>query len=183
MNNWVKSLAGDKYSEWWYYLWAIPGARIGNGFLRFFRWAGGIGPEKTNEWWIKGGTQSQKDRTPWRRVWCKIINVVLPAYSLHVKSWQLFVMPESQSKAKLKRILLQRVGKSNILLRLLLGDLEITDCDVKEYPHMTGYRPGAYLNTTTRYIREMTQEESEANAYEVELIKYLWTTQTKKNTA
>ena len=84
-------------------------------------------------------------------------------------------MPESQRKAKLKRILLQRVGKSNPMLRLLFGDTTVTQQEINNYPHMTGYRPGVYLDETCRRtIRELTAQEAEFNTYEKNLIIWLW---------
>jgi len=42
MNLWMKSLTGNKRAEWWYYFWAIPGARIGNFWLKLLRKIGNI---------------------------------------------------------------------------------------------------------------------------------------------
>jgi len=179
MNEWMGALQGLTDSEWWYYFWNIPGAYIGNWWLRTLRKIGNICPiEMDNDWWIGSqivnGHYLQTHRTPWQKLWGKIIHITIPAYSLHIKAWQIYVMPESKRKANIKRILLKRCGKSNIMLRLLLGDTTVSEIEVSEYPHMTGYRPGAYLNTTNRDIRGMTPQESEFNSYEYDLIQWLW---------
>jgi len=180
MNLWMKSLTGNKWAERAYYLIYIPGARIGNSWLKFCRRAGGIKSELTNKLWIAGGnpnygTEMLYRRTKWQKLWAWIIFQTIPAYSLHNKAWQIYVMPDSKKKEKLKRILLKRVAPRNLLLRLLLGDDTVTQEEVDNYPHMTGYRPGVYLDETCRRtIRKMTEQESEFNNYEVELIKWLW---------
>jgi len=194
MSLWMKSISGNKHAEWWYYFWYIPGAYLGNWTLKTLRWIGNIKPERDNNWWIsqwsekyyvRSVTQGNVmlfHRTRWQKFWAWVIFKTIPAYSLHVKAWQIYVMPKSKKKEKLKRILLKRVGKSNLMLRLLFapdkpqnsGD-SVTQEEVDNYPHMTSFRPGVYLDETCRRnIREMTSEESSANCYERDLILYLW---------
>ena len=61
------------------------------------------------------------------------------------------------------------------MLRLLFGDEQVIYSDVRAYPHMTGYRPGVYLDETCRRtIREFTTQEAEFNTYEKQLILWLW---------
>ena len=186
MNQWMKDLKGG--SDFWYYFWAIPGAYIGNGFLRFCRWAGRIRPERHNEWWIKFGHLNIENRTPWQKLWAWIIFTSMPAYALHNKAWQIYVMRKTPKRDTLRKILLKRVGKSNIMLRLLLEPEVIYNSDylkssyklvtqeeVDNYPHMTGYRPGVYLDETCRRdIRELTDKEAEFNCYEKDLIIWLY---------
>ena len=188
MNLWMKSLTGNKRAEWWYYFWAIPGAYIGNGFLRFCRWAGDISKEYENNYWIDDswgfydqthGVLFQRTRTARQKLWAWIIFQVMPAYALHNKAWQIYIMRKTPKRDTLCKILIRRVGESNLMLRLLLGD-KVTQEEIDAYPHMTGYRPGVYLDETCRRdIRELTAVESEFNSYEVELIKYLYN-ETKK---
>ena len=159
---------------------------MGNFWLKFVRNIGDISNEFYNEDWcfIETDTENefkttgyriQRNRTPWQNIWGKIILWTIPAYSLHIKTWQIYIMPASRKKEKLKRILLSRIGISNILMRLLLGDTTVSEKEVSQYPDMTGYRPGVYLDESCRRdIREMTEEESEANAYEKDLIKKLY---------
>ena len=183
MNEWMGALQGLKDSEFWYYFWAIPGAYIGNGFLRFCRWAGDISKEYENNYWIDDswgfydqthGVLFQRTRTARQKLWAWIIFQVMPAYPLHIKAWQIYVLPPSRQKDKLKSILVKRVGLSNILVRLLLGG-EVTQQEITDYPHMTGYRPGVYLDETCRRdIREMDAVESEFNTYEKDLIQWLY---------
>ena len=174
MNLWMKSLTGNKRAEWWYYFWAIPGARLGNAWLRFCRWAGRIKPERNNKEWLINWTTILPNRTKWQRLWAWIIFIIIPAYPLHNKAWQIFVLRKVPKRDTLCKILLKRVGKSNIMLRLLFGDT-VTQDEVDNYPHMTGYRPGVYLDETCRRtIRELTPQESEFNAYEKDLIKWLY---------
>ena len=186
LNLWMKSLAcktgflGIKAISW-YYFWNIPFARLGNWWLKRCRKIGRIRNEWDNNDWINEvqdnltvGNWVQIRRTPWQKLWCRIILNTIPAYSLHIKGWQLYVMPESKKKEKLKRILLKRVEKSNILVRLLLGDETVKQHEVDTYPNMKGYRPGVYLYMTFRDIREMTEKEREFNSYEWDLIQWLY---------
>ena len=198
MNLWMKSLMDNKRAEWFYYAIYIPGAYLGNGWLKFCRrWMnfGGCGllttwnqDEATNEWWIRefqtwesgycetitNGLNLQRNRTKWQNLWGRIIGTTIPAYALHNKAWQIYVMPESKKRGLQCKVLLKRVGKSNLMLRLLFGDTTVTQEEVDNYPHMTGFRPGAYLNTTSRDIRELTEEEAEFNTYEKDLIIWLF---------
>ena len=185
---WMHSLTGNKLAEFFYYFWNIPFARFGNFWLRFCRWAGRINKEFDNKLWVEKlrvkkswdgketiGLIIQRNRTKWQKLWAWIIFKTIPAYSLHVKAWQIYVMPDSKKKEKLKRILLSRIGISNIMLRLLFGDTTVTQEEIDSYPHLTGYRPGVYLDETCRRnIREMTAKESEFNSYEKDLIKKLY---------
>jgi len=193
MDLWMKSLAGNKNAIARYYFWNIPGARMGNFWLKTLRWIGNIRTELDNKEWcfvetdandkyMTTGKRIQQNRTQWQKLWSWIIFQTIPAYPLHNKGWQLYVMPESAKKSKLKRILLKRVGKSNCLLRLLLGDETVTQEEIDNYPAMTGFRPGVYLDETCRRdIREMTPEESEFNQYEVDLVHWLWNKMKQRN--
>ncbi len=193
-------------AEFLYYLIYTPGALIGNIWLRICRCVGRIGPEKDNEWWIDrfseyispnvtNGNIMLHERTKWQKLWGRVISISIPAYALHNKAWQIYVMPDSKRKERLKRILLKRVGKSNIMLRLLFepkviynaeylkGSYKlVTQQEVGNYPHMAGYRSGAYLNTTKRTIRELTEEEAKWNTYEKDLIKKLYNETTIRKT-
>jgi len=182
---WMHSLTGNKLAEFFYYFWNIPFARFGNFWLWLCRWTGRIRPERDNNWWIapwdipinlnNNGLILLRRRTKWQKLWAWIIFKTIPAYSLHVKAWQIYVMPDSKKKEKLKRILLSRIGISNIMLRLLFGDTTVTQEEIDSYPHLTGYRPGVYLDETCRRnIKEMTAKESEFNSYEKDLIKKLY---------
>jgi len=197
MNQWMRILRGKKNS---YYFWQIPGAYLSNWWLRSCRQAGRIRSERDNNEWITEvdtniindfsrytgtiGGWILKCRTPWQKFWANVIFITIPAYPLHNKGWQLYVMPESKKKEKLKRILLKRIntgcpcqsyGNSNIMLRLLFGDTTVTQVEINNYPHMTGYRPGVYLDETCRRtIRELTEVEAEFNAYEKQLIIWLF---------
>ena len=181
MNLWMRSITGNKLAEWMYYTLYIPGAILGNWWLEFCRVVGRIGPERSNNLWIATdddntyGYYFQKTRTLWQKLWAWIIFQTIPAYPLHNKGWQLYVMRKVPKRDTLRKILLKRVGKSNILLRLLYGDDTVTQEEVDNYPHMTGFRPGVYLDESCRrHIRELTPQEAEFNAYERDLIVKLW---------
>jgi len=203
MNLWMRSITGNKLAEWMYYTLYIPGAILGNVWLKFCRLVGRINPERDNDWWIfkdeqygsleamycfnrsyktatwnlaiENGVNLQRNRTRWQKLWAWIIFKTIPAYPLHNKGWQLYVMRKVPKRDTLRKILLKRVGKSNILLRLLYGDDTVTQEEVDNYPHMTGFRPGVYLDESCRrHIRELTPQEAEFNAYERDLIVKLW---------
>ena len=204
---WMHALTGNKLAEWLYYLIYIPGAKLGNWWNGLIRLIGRAKSERSNEWWIAkaephgtNGLNLQHSLTEWQKFWLRgprfklfgkeyHIEFLIPAYSLHVKAWQIYVMPASRKKEKLKKILLKRCGKSNLMLRLLFGDVRkvrslgmagienpngVTQEEINAYPNMTGYRPGVYLYETLRTIRELTPEEAEFNAYEKDLIKKLY---------
>ena len=207
MNLWRKALAGNKRAEWWYYFWQIPGAYLGNAWNRLIMLIGGAGPERTNEWWIErpegratNGELLQRSLTKWQKFWLhglkykwkgekRTLEFLIPVYSLHNKAWQLYIMPKCIKKDALKKILLKRVGKSNIMLRLLFADSKtqnsrdsVTQEEIDNYPHMTGYRPGVYLDETCRrHIRELTPQEAEFNAYEKDLVVWLWSKMRQRN--
>ena len=189
MNLWMRSITGNKLSEWLYYTLYIPGARLGNAWLKFCRRVGRISEERDNGKWLirmnDGTTYGNwmiRYRTRWQKLWAWIIFQTIPAYPLHNKGWQLFVMPESRRKERLKKILLSRIGISNILLRLLFAPTKtpnsqdsVTQEEIDAYPNMISFRPGVYLDETCRRnIREMTPEESAYNAYERDLLLWLW---------
>ena len=152
LNSWMKALTGNKRAEWWYYTLAIPSERIRNGFLRFLRWAGKIKPEWHNVEWTIWGNEMLRHRTPWQKLWAWIIFTSMPAYALHNKAWQIYVMRKSPKRDTLRKILLKRVGKRNILVRLVLGDDTVTQEEVDNFPHMTGFPSGVYLDETLSLI-------------------------------
>jgi len=183
MNLWMKSLTGNRTSEFFYYSVQIPGAYLGNWWLKFCRWVGDISRETSNGWWVSKqwvdshetcGEVLQLTRTTWQKLWGWIIFQTIPAYPLHNKAWQIYVMPESRKKEKLQRVLLKRVAKRNVLVRLVLGDDTVTQEEVDNMPAMTGFPSGVYLDETCRRdIRQMDAIESEFNMYELDLIKWL----------
>jgi len=192
MNLWMRSITGNKFSEWMYYTIYIPGAILGNVWNRLIMWIGKAGPERTNEWWIgyedkihNRGTNLQIHFTKWQKFWLygprfKLfgkeyhIEILVPAYPLHNKGWQLYVMRKIPKRDTLCKILLKRVEKSNILMRLLLGDTTVTEEEVNSYPPMSGYRPGVYFPTCDRYIVKLTPKLSAWNFYEKDLIIWLY---------
>ena len=190
MNLWMKSLTGKKgflgiKSISWYYFWNIPFAYIGNAWLWFSRKAGKIRPERENNEWCWGntiqGNYVQRLATKRQKLWGWIILNTIPAFSLHIKAWQIYVLPKTPKRDALCKILIKRVGKSNIMLRLLYEVVgansahQVTQEEIDAYPHMTNYRPGVYLDESCRRdIREMTVEEAEFNTYEKSLIQWLY---------
>lgn len=187
MNSWMKSLTGNKLAERLYYMLYIPLARLGNVWLRICRWVGRINEEYSNNWWIKKippkhietiGEDRLSKRTKWQKLWAWIIFKTIPCYPLHNRGWQLYVMRKTPKRDTLCKILLRRVGKSNLMLRLLFGDTTVTQEEINNYPHMTNFRPGVYLDETCRRdIRELTPEEAAWNAYEKDLLVWLFNKQ------
>jgi hypothetical protein len=176
MNLWVKSLAGNKSAERWYYRWAIPEAWLTNRWNKFVRVIGFIYPERSNYWWIdqydekrNNGQVLQDSVTEWQKWWARKL---IPLYPVHVKGWQLFVMPDNPRKEILKRIIQKRIGEHNYMLRLLMGDTEISQEEIDTYPNMSGYRPGVPLNEPCdRDIYELPDQD---NLYEKVLLTWLF---------
>ena len=125
LNSWMKALTGNKRAEWWYYTLAIPGAMLGNWWLRKCRKWGRISSELHHMDWMyntyKNGKYIIENRTTWQKLWAWIIFTSMPAYALHNKAWQIYVMPKSPKRDTLRKILLKRVARRNILVRLVLG--------------------------------------------------------------
>jgi len=180
---WMHSLTENKLAEFLYYLIYIPGALIGNIWLKLCRWIGGIRPERKNTTWIFGGSYPDYDnlsvgqiilnrRTKWQKLWAWIIFKTIPAYALHNKAWQIYVMPDSKRKERLKRILLKRVAKRNVLVRLVLGDTTVTQQEVDDFPAMTVFPSGVYLDESCR--RDIKKDPSKWNTYERDLVHEIW---------
>jgi hypothetical protein len=176
---WIRTLTGSRKAQRRYFRWQIPGARLGNAVYKILYFLGDFEQAPTLEEWtapapwnkdITLGHYIQINRTPWQRFIVNTALAIIPAYPLHNKAWQLFVMPESAKKEKLKRILLKRVDQDNHLVRVLLGDKGVSIHQVIFYPHVTGYRPGVNLMLTKRDIRLMRPKERAANAYEKDLL-------------
>jgi hypothetical protein len=187
---WMHTLIGNKLAEYFYYLLYIPGAYIGNVWNKLIRRVGKCKPERSNEWWgekyddLANGVRLQRNLTRWQKFWLhgfkfkwrgkkQTIPFLIPTYSLHVKAWQIYVLPESRRKDKLKRILLKRVGKYNYLLRLLFGDKTVTQEEVENYRHMTNWRWGVNLDESCdRHV--VFAEDIEYNALETDLLKKIY---------
>jgi hypothetical protein len=103
--------------------------------------------------------------------------IVLPYFAVFLTSWQLRIMPDNFLLNLSKKMLLWIVKKmdiNNFVMRKLLGDVEITLDNFKDYKPMTSHRWEVYLPSTKRYIREMTSDESAANTLDTDLVKYLF---------
>jgi hypothetical protein len=184
INIWVKALQEDKKSLRRYYAWAIFGAILRTWWNGRITKIGFIGPERSNEWWIEAeellvledsyvgltnGHDLQINLTRWQKFWRKLL---VPVYTLHNKGWQLFVLPDDPRKETLKRILRKPVGQSNYMLRLLLGDLDMSEEEVLNMPNMSGYRSGTALNESCR--RDVYELPDQDNLYEKVLTIWLF---------
>lgn len=203
MTYWMKAIAGSKLHEWLYYTLYIPSARIGNCWNSCIRFIGRAKPERSLEWWcgarwvdengwtMTNGHHLQLSLSKWQKFWLhgwhfkiggkqKKLEILIPLYPIHNRGWQLYVMPESRRKEKLKRILSKRFGQHNLMLRLLYG-LPVTKDEILNYFATTGYRPGINLDETCdRMVRRLTDPEAEYNAYEVVLLLMLFMQQQLK---
>jgi hypothetical protein len=184
INIWVKALQEDKKSLRRYYAWAIFGAILRTWWNGRITKIGFIGQERSNEWWIEAeellvledsyvgltnGHDLQINLTRWQKFWRKLL---VPVYTLHNKGWQLFVLPDDPRKETLKRILRKPVGQSNYMLRLLLGDLDMSEEEVLNMPNMSGYRSGTALNESCR--RDVYELPDQDNLYEKVLTIWLF---------
>jgi len=112
-------------------------------------------------------------------IWNKVIRAIrarellIPTYSLHNKAWQIYFLPDSKNKERLKKILLKRLpkGNTNYLLTLLFGGY-VPKADIDAYKHMTNYRWGVFLDWTTSRDVHVIEDPKllEYNAYEVDLL-------------
>jgi hypothetical protein len=184
ITTWTRTLTGNKAAQRRYFRWQIPGARIAGAVYKILYFLGGFPDPVSNDEWtgpvvwynriITYGHYTQINRTAWQRMIINIALAIVPAYPLHNKGWQLFVMPDSPRKEKLKRILLKRVDPDNLMVRLLMGDKSISIQQIAGYPDMTGYRPGVNIMLTKRDIKQMTRKQREFNAYEKDLLIWLY---------
>lgn len=149
---WMKTMAGNKRAEWWFYTIYNTGAYIHN----FMDWSisglGNFGPERDNHWWITDGNGSkyQQSKTLWQRLWAWIWGKACPFYPVQNRAWQLKFLPESPRKEKQKRTYLKRTDKGNPIVRLLFGDKTVTQDEVDNYPEMANDRSGVKLNLSCR---------------------------------
>jgi hypothetical protein len=188
ITTWKNALADDRKAERRYYRTGIPGARIGNIVLNILNYLGQFGPEWDNNAWIKpilkysevnAGIYAQRTRTPWQNFIGRATLLIMPAYALHNKALQIYVMPEGAKKARIQEILLKRIGKSNIVVRLLLNDRTVTLRELRNYPDMSGYRPGVYLKPGCcfRDIHKLPEAQAAANNYEKQFAIWLFYSQ------
>ena len=70
-----------------------------------------------------------------------------PAYALHLKLWQNYVMPKSPAKWLLNKILSIDIGEYNYLNKILAGQ-KVEKKDVNDYKAMTGGRWTTRLDST-----------------------------------
>jgi hypothetical protein len=175
--NWMYALTGSKYDELGYYLVQIPGAWLGSRYNNVIRFIGNIRDkgEHNEVSWDKTGKAIQQSLTPWQKTWRKLL---LPAYSLHNKAWQVTFMRPSVWRNILRKLLLRRLPdrSTNYLVRLLLRDDTVTQREIDNYQHMTNYRWGVNLDqTTSRHLTIIKDPKLlEYNAYEKDLLITLY---------
>ena len=166
LNMWRFALAGSKAHEWLYYAVQIPGAVLGVIYNKIISFIGGI---NTVAECHQYGWYTPK-LSKWQRFWRKLL---LPTYALHNKAWQVYLLPNCGSKAKLQKLLLKRLPRysSNYLVRLLLGGT-VSPKLVNSYVHMTSYRWGVFLNDTNDRTTYIITDPAllAANALEVDIL-------------
>ena len=168
---WMKILAG----KWW---WWVPFILITYPVTLFnmlknkllYRLAG-FTPEKHQLNWYPRYpliTATQKQRILRRKLF--------PTYALYLFAWQLYVLPRNVFVRGLQKIALMMAGRTNYLVRLLLGDRSVTDIDIKHYRQMTNWRWGTTLNETCdRHVEILKREHMNvANRLEEDLLKKIW---------
>jgi hypothetical protein len=175
--NWMYALTGSKYDELGYYLVQIPGAWLGSRYNNVIRFIGNIRDkgELDELSWDKIGKSIQQSMTPWQKTWRKLL---LPAYSLHNKAWQVYFMRPSIWRNILQKLLFKRLpsNSTNYLVRLLLGNDNIIQEQIDDYQHMTNYRWGVNLDQTTSRDLTIIKDPKllEYNAYEKDLLRAVW---------
>ncbi len=105
-----------------------------------------------------------------------------PAYSLTQFAWQLYVLKRNVFVRGLQWLALQITGKTNYLVRLLLGADDVTEIDVRYYKMMSGGRFGTVLNESCdRHVEIIKdsdyfshKEWKAANRLDEDLLKKIW---------
>lgn len=123
-----------------------------------------VSPEYTEQKWdlniTRNRTYSQKKLSKW----------LFPAYAIHNLAWQLYVL--DRKPWLLRKIVLTMTGKTNYLVRLLLGG-KVTKEQVCGYQSMTGYRWSTRLDETNdRHVELLPPQE--ANDLEKDLLIEMW---------
>lgn len=177
LRSWVGALKGKVMPSLWYFLTQIMGCWLGNKWNKYIRKLAGVGDEYSNEDWNTVGLALIRNM-------CFRVKMfrwmLIPTYPIHNKAWQIYVLPPSFLKDKLKEVLLQRIkdrnGNSNYLLRILYGDNTVTEEEVNNYEHMTGYRWGTNCDVTTkRDVKKVPKDKVVKNGYEKDLLVYAFT--------
>jgi hypothetical protein len=144
----MQALDDDNISRFFYYLITIPymGFCIGlrNLVFRLFN----VRKELSQETWQRkydSGLQYPA-RPKWQT---KIINFVasmLPVYTRYQTALMIDVLPNTFGKFILRKVLLAGTDKQNLVLRLILGDTDMSSDEVEAYQPMMGGRWTAELN-------------------------------------
>lgn len=131
-----------------YYCLTIPymGACISikNLVFRLFN----VRPEVSQEAWMRKYTQRLE--FPKRKSWAKkIISFaasLLPVYTIYQTSFMIDVLPPTLGRKLLRKVLLAGTDRQNLVIRMMLGDRDISSEDVYKYQPMMGGRWTTALN-------------------------------------
>ena len=168
---WMKMIAG----KWW---WA-PVYYVATYFMlavvyvpwnKLLYWIAPFSPEKHQFEW---DTLSVNEATP-RQAYLR--TKLYPAYTLTQLAWQLYVLKGNVFTRGLQRLALSITGRTNYLVRLLLGANDVKEIDIRGYRMMTGDRFGTTLNEACRRHVEIIKDGKwcEANRLDEDLLKKIW---------
>ncbi|MFW5847930.1 MAG: hypothetical protein ACOCVF_03355, partial [bacterium] len=106
------------------------------------------------------------------------VKKLYPVYALHQKSWELRLIGDGPIIKLLRRIYLSATGKTNYVIRILLGDdKNVSEKDVIEYKSMVGERWSTslepYINDRDLRIND-NKEQIKYNQLDVDYLKKLY---------
>ena len=164
---WIHALNGSKIGLWGFYaietlIVKLLYRPIGKFVLKRFS------EEVDQEEWILVRLQ---DQSRFKRLLAKIL---LPQYAILQMGWQLYVLPDSWRKERLKRLYHPLIGKTNYATRLLFG-MDVTVWEVLRYSEsMMGGRWSGYLNELNDRNMRINPKQDDCNRLDVDFLKALY---------
>lgn len=100
--------------------------------------------------------------------------MMFPTYAFFLWVWQVYSIPNGQLKSALQNILLMECEESNYVLRILLGDKNISSNELAAYRSMIGVRWNNRLDETANDgMRKMSDAEKKYNDIDGDMLKYV----------
>ncbi len=150
----IKWKISNKYKltlDMWLWIHAIAGNSLARRAFLLLEWP----VVKVYQIWNKGNISKQK----------------FPAYALHLLAWQMYVLDgNSGIQSNINLMIISMADEENLLVRLLAGD-EIYGDQVDEIKPFTDFIWQRYRNNTNALLRELTPNEAEFNALDVDVLK------------
>lgn len=169
---WFRGVAGIKWAKVLWILLQLIIAPITVLWHKFAYKMGGFKEEVSQDEFKKVlNDEKPKNKVYW-------VKKLYPVYALHQKSWELRLIGDGPIIKLLRRIYLSATGKTNYVIRILLGDdKNVSEKDVIEYKSMVGERWSTslepYINDRDLRIND-NKEQIKYNQLDVDYLKKLY---------